>query len=262
MTGTASPPASSRERKVAFWRWPIIGLRLLAMLVALAVSLPLYYLAAPFTAQNPIPRAFLYALATISGVRIRRRGQRSRGRAFFLANHVSWLDIPALASATGTAFVAHDGLAAIGPLRWLCDLNDTVFIARHDRRSIAFQIEQVRTALNETGALTIFPEGTTSDGLELLPFKSALLSALDADAEHIPIQPVLLDYGKETGNIAWVGAEPGLANALRIFARVRPITLTVTFLPPLTGRERTNRKTIANAARQAIATAMTSARKQ
>ena len=243
MTGTASPPASSRERKVAFWRWPIIGLRLLAMLVALAVSLPLYYLAAPFTARTPVPRAFLYALATISGVRIRKRGQRARGRAFFLANHVSWLDIPALAGTTGTAFVAHDGLAAIGPLRWLCDLNDTVFIARHDRRSI-------------------FPEGTTSDGLELLPFKSALLSALDADAEHIPIQPVLLDYGKETGNIAWVGAEPGLANALRILARVRPITLTVTFLPPLTDRERTNRKTIANAARQAIATAMTSARKQ
>ncbi len=229
------------------------------MLVALAVSLPLYYLATPFTAHNPVPRAFLRALAAISGVRIRRRGQRSRGRAFFLANHVSWLDIPALAGATGTAFVAHDGLAAIGPLRWLCDLNDTVFIARHDRRSIAFQVEQVRTALCETGALTIFPEGTTSDGLQLLPFKSALLSALDADAEHIPIQPVLLDYGKETGNIAWVGAEPGLDNALRILARLRPITLTVTFLQPLSESERANRKTIAQAARQAIATAMTSA---
>ncbi|KHK92964.1 lysophospholipid acyltransferase family protein [Novosphingobium malaysiense] len=256
MNKAAPPPDPSRRRDIAIWSWPIIAIRLVAMLATLAICVPLFYLLSPFTARNPVPRWFLRALAAVAGLRIRKCGIRAHRDAFFLPNHLSWLDIPALAGTTGSAFVAHDGLAGIGPLRWLCSLNDTVFVARHDRRSIAHQVEQVRTALRETGALTIFPEGTTSDGQALLPFKSALLSALDADAEHIPIQPVLLDYGKDTADIAWVGAEPGLDNALRILGRWRPITLTITFLPPLTEAERMDRKTIARAARLAIEAAM------
>jgi 1-acyl-sn-glycerol-3-phosphate acyltransferase len=223
------------------------------MLAALFICVPLYYLLAPFAARNPIPRWFLRAIAAIAGLRVRIVGRHAAKRTFFLANHISWLDIPAMAGVTGTAFIAHDGLASIGPLRWLCGLNDTVFIARHDRRSVARQVEQIRTALLETGALTIFPEGTTSDGTALLPFKSSLLSALEADADHIPVQPVWLDYGDETRGIAWVGAEPGLDNALGILARWRPIRLTITFLPPLDANERANRKSMARAASHAIA---------
>lgn len=259
MTGTTPPLASARGRNVAPWAWPIVALRLAAMLAALIVCVPLYYLLRPFAARNPVPRWFLHSLAAISGVHIRTRGHRPAARTFFIANHVSWLDIPAMAGATGCAFIAHDGLAAIGPLRWLCELNDTVFVARHDRRSVAAQIEQVRAALSETGALAVFPEGTTSDGTGLLPFKSSLLSALDTGADHIPIQPVWLDYGSETRRIAWVGAEPGIGNALRILARWRPVNLTITFLPPLTESERANRKAMAHTARHAIASAMAEA---
>ena len=92
---------------------------------------------------------------------------------------ISWIDIPALAGATGAAFVAHDGLAQIGPLRWLCALNDTVFVSRTNRLGIAGQINELRDALAETWAITIFPEGTTTDGSKLLPFKSPLLQVLD-----------------------------------------------------------------------------------
>ncbi|MCJ2188181.1 1-acyl-sn-glycerol-3-phosphate acyltransferase [Novosphingobium sp. 2638] len=226
------------------------------MLAVLMACLPLYYLLRPFTAHNPVPRWFLRTIAAIAGVHIRTRGPRPARRTFFIANHVSWLDIPALAGATGTAFIAHDGLTEIGPLRWLCELNDTVFVARHDRRSVAAQIEQVRAALRETGALAVFPEGTTSNGTELLPFKSSLLSALDTEADHIPVQPIWLDYGPETRGIAWAGTEPGLDNALRILARWRPIGLTITYLQPLSQDERANRKTMAQAARCAIASAM------
>lgn len=252
--------AARGDRTVAPWAWPLIAARLAAMLAALLVCVPLHYLLAPVTAHNPVPRWFLHTLGIITGLRIRTIGSKAARRTFFVANHVSWLDIPAIAGTTGSAFVAHEGLASIGPLRWLCRLNDTVFVARHDRRSVAAQIAQVREALRETGALTIFPEGTTSDGTALLPFKSSLLSALDADAEHIPVQPLLLDYGTRSETIAWTGNEPGLANALRILARWRPVRLTVTFLPPLAETERANRKTIALSARQAIETALERAR--
>ena len=107
-------------------------------------------------------------------------------------------------------------------------------------------------AIRDTGALTIFPEGTTSDGMGLLPFKSSLLSALDPVPQGIVVQPLWLDYGPEVAGIAWVGQEHGLTNFMRILARKAPVRLDVHFLPPLEGEMLANRKTIAAAAREAI----------
>lgn len=239
------------KRRIALWGWPLVVLRLLSMAALLALCVPLHYLSVPFSTRRPIPRRFLQGVGFIAGLRVRTRGARPARHTFFLANHVTWLDILGLAGSTGTAFVAHDGLAQIGPLRWLCRLNDTVFVARHDRRSVAAQVAQVRTALADTGALTIFPEGTTSDGTGTLAFKSSLLSAMEGDFD-IPVQPVWLDYGPETRRVAWVGEEPGLDNALAILARVRPVDLTIHFLPPLSPEDRADRKRMATAARTAI----------
>lgn len=233
-----------------------IGLRISAMALLLAACIPLYYLWHLARAHNPWPRLFLAGVLRLAGVKLRVEGQRTRGGAFLLANHVSWIDIPAIAAATGSAFVGHDGLSMMPVLRWLCAMNDTVFIARHDRASVAQQVEQVREALRETGALAIFPEGTTSDGTGLLPFKSSLLSALDPAPPGIAIQPVLLDYGAEAAEVAWVGEEHGLDNFLRILARRRPVLLTLRFIPPLAGDALASRKTIAAAARAQILAAL------
>lgn len=206
--------------------------------------------------DNPWPRRFLAGIARLAGVRITIAGEPARHGAIFIANHVSWIDIPALAGASGTAFVAHDGLASIALLRWLCAMNDTVFVARHDRSSVASQVAQVRAAIRDTGALTIFPEGTTSDGTALLPFKSALLSAIDPAPDGIAVQPVLLDYGREAAAIAWVGEESGVDNFLKILSRRAPVELTVRFLPPLSGDALASRKAMASSARESIAGAM------
>lgn len=237
-----------------------IAVKLVAMLAWLPLCLILFYIWKPFAPQNPWPRVFLGGIAWIAGADIAVKGHRSGGGAFLLANHVSWLDIPAISAASGSAFVAHTGLAANPVMRWLCGMNDTVFVARHDRTSVAGQIEQVREAIRDTGALTIFPEGTTSDGIGLLPFKTSLLSALTPLPEGIRVQPVLLDYGPDADEIAWVGDEPGVDNFLRILARSRPVSLTVHFLPPLTGDVLAHRKTIAATAYGALEEALRSAR--
>lgn len=232
--------------------WLRIAGRIAGMVLLLLGCIPLYYLWRLLARHNPWPRRFLAGVARIAGVSIGVTGHRVEGGEFLLANHVSWIDIPAIAAASGAAFVAHDGLAGIPLVRQLCAMNDTVFVARHDRASIAAQVEQVRAAIRDTGALAIFPEGTTSDGAGLLPFKSALLSALDPVPAGVVIQPVLLDYGPQSAGIAWIGEEHGLDNFLRILARARPVRLTVRFLPPLAGAALANRKTIAAAARDAI----------
>ena len=236
--------------------WLRIGRRVTAMVTLLIACVPLYYACRILGTRNPWPRRFLGGIARIAGVSIRVSGERSRGGEFLLVNHVSWIDIPAIAAASGTAFVAHDGLAAMPLLHWLCAMNDTVFVARHDRASIRRQIEQVREAICDTGSLAIFPEGTTSDGTGLLPFKSSLLSALVPIPAGIVVRPVVLDYGPECPGIAWIGTEPGLDNFKRILARKRPIVLNVRFLPILSGEALTNRKTIAAAAQAAILQAL------
>lgn len=240
---------SLRAKLRIFWR-------INAMLLLLFACVPLYYLRRALGGHNPWPRRFLAGVNRLAGVRLRIAGERPQGKAFLIANHVSWIDIPAIAAASGSAFVGHDGLASVPLLKTLCAMNDTVFIARHDRTSVHKQVEQVRHALADTGALTIFPEGTTSDGTGLLAFKSSLLSALEPVPEGVSVVPVLLDFGPEAASLAWVGEEHGLANFLRILARKRPVDLTVHFLPALTGDQVKDRKTMASAAREAILKAL------
>ncbi len=244
--------ALTMPRSLSLGSWLRVITRVLAMLALLLVCIPFYYLHHLLRIANPWPRIFLGGVASIAGVQVNTEGQRPRGPVFLIANHVSWIDIPAISRITGSAFVGHDGLAAMPLLKWLCRMNDTVFVARHDRSSVADQVEQVRHAVADMHALTIFPEGTTSDGTGLLAFKSSLLSAFEPFPAGVAVQPVLLDYGPEAADIAWVGDEHGLDNFLRILARRRPVSVTVAFLPPLSGEALTNRKTIAKAARDTM----------
>ncbi len=238
-----------------------IAARLLAMAALLIVSVVLFYLWRLVPASNPPrlnpwPRRFLGGIARIAGVRIRVTGQPASGRLLLLANHVSWIDIPALSATTGTAFVAHDGLSGVPLLKWLCKMNRTIFVARHDRGSVGAQVEMLRQALVGTASVTIFPEGTTSDGVALLPFKSSLLAALDPLPGGVTVQPVWLDYGPLAPTIAWVGEEPGVANFKRIIARGEPLLLTVHFLEPLSGNMLADRKSITASALAAITQVM------
>lgn len=237
--------------------WFRLSARLLCMVALLLACVPLYYvwqLVRP--EHNPWPARFLTGVGWAAGLRVRIEGIRAQPGAFLLANHVSWLDIPAIATATGAAFVGHDGLASSPLLRWLGEMNDTVFISRNNRASVARQVEQIRDAIKENGALTIFPEGTTSDGNGLLPFKSSLLSALDPLPAGIAVQPILLDYGADAAEVAWIGNESGVDNFKRILARRHPIAITVHLLPPLSGEALGNRKTMAAAAHEEILRAL------
>ncbi len=232
--------------------WLRFAARLLAILALLGLCLVLNVVWKLARGESPWPRRFLAGLGRIAGIRVKVTGHRVEGGEFLLANHVSWIDIPALGGTTGATFVGHDGLASVPVIRWLCELNGTVFVARHQRSSIAHQVEKVRAAIAETGALTIFPEGTTSEGNALLPFKSSLLSALDPLPPGLSVQPVLLDYGAESADISWIGEEHGVANFRRILSRSKPVELNVHFLAPLAGAQLADRKSIAAAAREAI----------
>ncbi len=256
MTATFSSHPSPSLRLQPFVALRII-FRALAMFGWLLICVVPSFIYQKFHWSNVWPSRFLGGILHIAGVDLRRIGQKASGRVLFLANHVSWLDIPAMSALTHTAFVAHDGLADVPLIRWLCQLNDTIFVARYHRTQVQDQVENIRIALADCGALSIFLEGTTSDGTGLLPFKSALLASLNPLPSDITIQPIWLDYGPDSAAMAWVGQERGVKNFRRILGRRQKWPLTVHFLPPLTGQDLTNRKTIAAAAQNAIYRSMT-----
>ena len=230
--------------------------RILAAALTLALCLPLHYLCRAVLRRSPMPRVALRAITRICGARVRVVGTPLRRDAFLLANHVSWLDIPALAGACGTAFVAKAEVARTPLVGWLARLNRTVFVQREARLEIAAQINDLRSALADNHAIAIFPEGTTTDGQSLLPFKTAMLKVLEPPPADVLVQPVLIDYGPLAPRIGWVGDEPGLANALRLLARPGTFALKIHFLAPFAPTDFPGRKAIAAEARARIEAAL------
>lgn len=235
------------------WRWLLVMVRVAAWLIAFVLTIIPHLLCTLLGRRDLVPPLFLGVLARLAGVRMRVIGKPLR-HALLLGNHISWIDILALAGASRTAFVGHAGLSGHPLFAWLCMQNDTLFITRDQRGTVADQVDQVLERLGHR-RLTIFPEATTGDGLALLPFRSSLLSAVERLPRDIPVQPVALDF-EDVAQIAWIGDEPGLANFRKIMARTRPIYLTVRFLDPLAGDELANRKTMAAAAQARIAKAL------
>ena len=117
----------------------------------------------------------------------------SAGPLLIVANHVSWLDIVVLhALCPQTRFVAKQDLAHWPLVRWLVAGAGTLLVDRERPRDAARAVEVITRALRDGHTLALFPEGTTSDGRQLLRFRSSLLEA--AVAAQVAVQPVLLRY--------------------------------------------------------------------
>ena len=230
-------------------------LRVAALVLALLLAVPLHLLWRLVRLPSPWPKWFLGSVARIIGARRRTIGTPLRRDVVFVSNHLSWMDIPILAGRNGSAFVAKAELRAVPLVGWLCTLNGTIFVRREDRMAVADQINALRDALAEAWAITIFPEGTTGDGKALLPFKAALLAVLDPPPPGVMVQPVRIDYGPATAELAWVGNEPGTSHALRVLRRRGSFAATIHFCDPFDPHDFPGRKAIAAEARARIAAA-------
>ncbi|WP_233996586.1 MULTISPECIES: 1-acyl-sn-glycerol-3-phosphate acyltransferase [unclassified Erythrobacter] len=232
--------------------WVRFVLRTLGILLGLLVCVPLHYLYRVFAYGSPFPMLFLRYTAWIIGARVKIHGTPLRRDVFFIANHVSWVDILALAGATGTAFVAKFELSQVPVIGWLCRLNRTVFVKRENRMGVAQQINALKEALADNWSVTVFPEGTTTDGRSLLPFKSSMLSVLEPPPAGVLVQPVVLDYGDVAEFIGWIGEEGGVNNAMRVMGRKGSFPLRITYLEPFSPEDYRGRKAIAAQARLEI----------
>jgi lyso-ornithine lipid O-acyltransferase len=248
-----APTQLTLREQVRMWR------RVAMLVGAVLLLVPLHYLWRLFRHSSPWPRIFLGTSARIVGARVTRRGVPLRRDVFYISNHLSWIDILALGGASGTAFVAKAEIGTSPIVGWLAGMNRTVYVKRENRLGVAEQINQLRDALEENWAVTVFPEGTTTDGQSLLPFKTPMLRVLEPPPPGVMVQPVMLDYGAVAEEIGWIGVESGINNAKRILSRRGSFELKVSFLDPFLPHDYPGRKAIAAESRRRIEIALVEA---
>jgi 1-acyl-sn-glycerol-3-phosphate acyltransferase len=243
-------------RKLDFQAYVLCTVRVLWIAVPLAVLLPLHLVWHLLKLPSPWAMLFLRICARALGARVTVYGNPLRKDVFFVANHISWHDIPILAGITGSSFVAQDGVRDWPIIGWLAKLNRTIFISRTERQNVAQQVAELREAIAENWSVTLFPEGTTSDGRGLLPFKQSLFATLAPPPKPMMIQPVLLDFGNDGPEIAWLGEETGWESAWRAFTRPGTYDVGVHFLEPFDPGALADRKLVCALARTRLAEAL------
>lgn len=143
-----------------------------------------------------MPRVYHRGNCLILGIKIELVGQKARtGPVLFVSNHVSWLDIVVLSALIPASFVAKSEVADWPIAGWLAKLQRSIFIECRRLRAAAYR-DQMHERLAAGDLWILFPEGTSSDGNRVLPFKSSFLAVAEVPVRGRPlaVQPVSLAY--------------------------------------------------------------------
>jgi lyso-ornithine lipid O-acyltransferase len=138
-------------------------------------------------------------LLRVFGMEINTTGPLSR-EGLLVCNHLSYLDILAIASIAPVRFVAKREIKKWPVLGLLARLAGTIFVDREKRTQAAVASAELREALDSGSLVVLFPEGTSSGGGTVLPFKSALLEPVVENQR--PITAAFINYSIAEGNVA------------------------------------------------------------
>lgn len=132
-------------------------------------------------------------LLRIWGIDLEVRGKPvTIGPALLVCNHISWLDILVIHATRHCRFVSKSELRDWPVLGTLATGGGTLYIERAQRKDAMRMVKDMAKSLREGDVLAVFPEGTTGDGIGMLPFHANLIqSAIEAEA---PIQPLALQF--------------------------------------------------------------------
>ena len=227
--------------------------RVLVMAVLLIAYLPVFGLLRLFGGGKAVVRSYLGWVAWLLGLRISVKGVPVTGNALYVANHISWLDIPALGGTVYARFIAKSEIAGWSLLGGLAKLGGSVCVRRQKRSETRAQANAVLVALTEGVPIVLFPEAGTGDGIALAPFRPSLLAA--ANEAGVIVQPVALDYGARQEEIAWPDGAGFVSEMKRMLDRPAPVLLTLHFLGPLDGAT-IDRKQLAGQTHAAISHAL------
>ena len=227
--------------------------RVLSMALLLLACLPIWAVCRLFGGGNFWVRFYLGCVGWLLGLRVRVEGTPVAGNALYAANHISWLDIPALGGAAQARFIAKSEIAGWSLIGWLAKIGGSVFVRRQKRSETRVQADAVVAALHEGRPVVLFPEAGTGDGVTLSPFRPSLFAA--ANEAKVAVQPVAIDYGARSAEIAWPDGAGFASEMKRMLNRPAPVHVTLHFRAPLDGAT-VDRKQLATMTHAAIAGAL------
>lgn len=232
------PPIRPLGWVLALLRGFVMGLvvyaGLLILLILRLIERPLFGVARPLTPW--ITQSVCRMSFVIMGLPLTMRGVPMRKKGAVVANHSSWLDIFALNAVQRVYFVSKsevEGWAAIG---WLARATGTVFIARKGTEAKRQQA-LFETRLRMGHRLLFFPEGTSTDAVRVLPFKSTLFAAFFTHGldRVLHVQPVTVIYhppkGQDARYYGWWGEMDFAPSLLRVLSTWRQGRVEVIFHP-------------------------------
>ncbi|MBS7810478.1 lysophospholipid acyltransferase family protein [Roseococcus pinisoli] len=201
--------------------------RLLTVLLFTLFCIPIQAVLLQFrgAAKNRFARFYFRTMCRLIGLKLRVVGTpANKPRTLYVSNHTSWLDILVLGATVDARFVSKAEVATWPVIGWVARLGRSVFVSRSRGRT-GTEAQELRVRLEEGDSLVLFPEGTTSDGARVLPFRSSFFSVAGAAAQ---IQPVTVVYDRLGGLpigrrdrplFAWYGDMETASHAWRLLRR-------------------------------------------
>lgn len=195
------------------------------LLTLLCMPIQALLLALPGRAKKVFPRWYYTAFCWCIGLKIQVVGRPERGaRTLYVANHSSWLDIPVLGAKLELCFLAKQEVGGWPLVGWISKLGRTLYVSRTRGRT-AEEAKAFRERLAQGDSFVLFPEGTTSDGARVLPFRSSFLAAADGAARVQPVSIVFDRLGglpacrRDRPLFAWYGDMDTASHMWRLFRR-------------------------------------------
>lgn len=229
------------------------------ILVLVLVTLPLIPVqmvlnAFNLPAKRSLPVLWHRGAAALIGLKITVHGKIAPKRPLLLtANHISWLDIVALSSSGPVSFIAKQEVSRWPAFGVLAKLQRTVFVNRDRRSATGEKANEIAQRLKDDDVMVLFAEGTSTSGVHVLGFRSALLGAAQKavqNDETMWVQPVAIAYTHLQGMpmnsnerpITGFYGDMDLAPHLWSILREAAINVSVIYGTPRQVTRETNRK--------------------
>jgi len=237
--------AARRGLSVAFW-------------TAISIIIQAVLIGVPGRGKIAFARFYWAVFCRLIGLKVRVLGvsisDRDNDRpVVYVSNHSSWLDVPVLGGRLDAAFVAKTEVGTWPVISLVARLGRTEFVSRR-RRQLAGERDAMRARVERGDNLILFPEGTTSDGSRVMPFRSAFFAVAEGPQPPL-MQPVSVVYDRLAGLpagrssrplFAWYG-DMDIASHFWRLAQNRGLRATVLLHRPIDPRDYPDRKALARA---------------
>ncbi|MEQ8746454.1 lysophospholipid acyltransferase family protein [Pyruvatibacter sp.] len=209
-----------------------------------------------------LPQIYHRLLCLVIGIRVTVKGKPVTDKPVLIcANHTSYLDIPVMSTVTPVSFIAKSEVATWPLFGQMAKLQRTVFVERERRTKTREHRNQIHGRIVAGDTLILFPEGTSSDGNRVLPFKSALMSVAQMSVvgddgaldDMVMVQPVSLAYTRVHGipmgryyrpYFAWYGDMDLVPHLWEVF-QTGPIDVVMEYHDPVSITHAGTRKALA-----------------